>query len=310
MKNSSAWVHRPDLSGYLSDGYLKLEEEALLASGVTRYTFGALPANDASPDIVVTSSNTSIQQLAESGLFKNTRLIIHPNSGYDNFSVDFVRKFKGEIILGNTLRARAVADYILKGVVTYATAALPKTESWDQKRSFPRQLLQSKKALVIGLGYIGKLVRAGLESFGTKVFVYDPFQGESKLPNLGEIQIVCLCASLNPSSKNLINQIFLEQLPNDFLLINAARGGLVDLKALIQTLKKKPKSFALLDVFPEEPFAIESFKDLHNLHCTSHIAGVYDQLSEQMIKFITEVASGTQTKYPRLKDRLIDNVLL
>ena len=239
------WVHRPDLSGYLEQGYLKTEESTLLAVGVTRYTFGPLSPQRKSPGIVITSSNTRIQELADLGLLKDTQLIIHPNSGYDNFSVDFVRQFKGNVILGNSLRARAVADYILQGVLTYAhfstmknnshySGPLPKTTTWDKKRSYPRQLLETMQALVIGLGHVGKLVQQGLESLGIKVSLFDPFIiANTPFPPLRDHKIVCLCASLNPSSQNMVNQEFLAKLPEDFLLINAARGGLVDFSALI-----------------------------------------------------------------------------
>ncbi|MBI2520640.1 MAG: hypothetical protein HYV97_09490 [Bdellovibrio sp.] len=323
------WVHRPDISGYLEHQYLKSEESILLASGIGRYTFGPeVSLNGQSPDIIITTSNTKTQELADSGVLKNTRLIIHPNSGHDNFSVDFVRQFKGRIILGNTLRARAVADYILHGVLTYAHYAtmhlnshyhgpLPKTVTWDDKRRYPRQLLETKQALVIGFGHIGKLVKQGLDSVGIKVTVYDPFLlSQTPLPVLQDQNIICLCASLNPTSQYLVNQKFLEQLPENFLLINAARGGLVDFSALIQSLEVNTSAFALLDVFPYEPFAFDHTQAPPNLHCTSHIAGVFDQLPMKMLAFIKDAVTqfindpNGKTEYPILKDRLRENFLI
>jgi len=317
---SSLWVHRPDLSGYLAQGYLKAEESLLLAAGVTRYTFGPLVPQGPSPDIIITTSNTRTEDLR----LQNTQLIIHPNSGYDNFSVDFVRKFKGSIVLGNALRARAVADYILQGVLSYAhfstmpgNSPFPKTTTWDYKRSYPRQLLETKQALVIGLGHIGKLVKQGLESLGIRVAVYDPFIMEkTPLPSLTDKDIVCLCASLNPRSHHLVNQEFLAQLPANCLLINAARGGLVELSSLIRWLEVNPCAFALLDVFPDEPFAFEIYRELGNLHCTSHIAGVYNQLPDNMLTFIKNVVAQfiadptSAAGYPILKDRLRENFLI
>ena len=86
----------------------------------------------------------------------------------------------------------------------------------------------------------------------------------------------------------MINREALNELPSDFLIINAARGPLIDEKVLIEKLKQNPHAYAVLDVFEEEPFS-HQFEGLTNIHLTSHIAGVSSHLPDHMISFEEKV---------------------
>ena len=75
----------------------------------------------------------------------------------------------------------------------------------------------------------------------------------------------------------------------DVLLINPARGKHIHWPSMIEFLKNNKNATAYIDVFPEEPFPIEDYTNLNNLKMTSHIAGVFDELSNKIIEFEKKV---------------------
>ena len=97
-------------SKYFSSDFLRKEEEELQQFG----TYQSMPIEKESrPNISITNTDISIESLWNSGSFEQTRLIIHPNSGYDNFSKKFIQESGIPVILGNPIRQEAVVAYCL-----------------------------------------------------------------------------------------------------------------------------------------------------------------------------------------------------
>ena len=267
-------------------------------------------------EILITNTLTDIAALDT----KNLQLIIHTNSGYDNFPLDFVKRVDFPIIVGNEIRAQAVSEYILfclfKRFGTFAHQT-----NWDRKLK-NRFLLKEKNILIVGYGHVGKLVKKSLEPLAGNIFVVDPFvEGCSESlhdVSLDLCDVVILCPSLNPTSFHLINKEILEKLPNDLTLINPSRGNLVAQKDLLEFLKKNGHAFAFLDVFEKEPHDL-AFPEITNLFTTSHIAGVFENLDDQIINFERRVLQdffdrpsdfSTIYKNSLLKNRIKDNFLV
>jgi phosphoglycerate dehydrogenase-like enzyme len=205
--------------------------------------------------ILVTNTHTQLKDLAPA-LLKKTRLIIHPNSGYDHFAGD-VEVWKNiPVVIGHTIRAQAVAEYSISALFE-GLVELPQHLAWNKERTWERKLLKGTDVWVFGYGHIGKIIADTLSTLGMKITIVDPFISHCphkhlkswKEGNVKEARVVITACGLNSTSNKLFNEEFFSHASDDLLFINGARGKLVDEKALREFLLTHPKAFAFLDVF-------------------------------------------------------------
>ena len=172
---------------------------------------------------------------------------------------------------------------------------------------------------VIGAGYVGKHLISLLRNFNVKILLYDPCISEEEAKRLGvekvilnklmrSSDVISLHAPSLPSTYHMINEEKLKLMKEDSLLINTARGSLIDEKALANVLRKK-KIFALLDVTePEPPDKKSPLRKMENVVLTPHIAGaVSNNMFRQGNFAITELErffSGKPPLYPVTEDML------
>lgn len=282
-------ILRLNLAGYQDSRFLK-REKAFLEEKLPVKVILETKQIGPEPLVLITNTHSDLKKLSPA-LLSQTQLMIHPNSGFDNFSTNFVKKVKFPIILGNPIRAQAVSEYVISTLFQHF-CPIPSHQKWQ--RNFPRNLLQEENILIVGFGHVGKILKKSLKALGLKVQVYDPFKQKKQK---GKSSVLIVAASLNSTSKNLINKNFMEKyLTEDFVLINPARGEIVQEQDLLRHLKNHPKSYAYLDVFCQEPNDFKSFK-LKNLNCTSHIAGIFQDIDQRILDFETRVLYDFIIKY-------------
>lgn len=286
-------IYRRDFSSYFSADFAQQEKSLInqmIPAGSEFYYCTEAPLNNwrsaADELIILTNSQSDFKAFAPD-LLDKTSLLIHANSGYDNISAEFVKKAKFPLVIGNEIRAEAVATYVLSCLFDHE-ANVPFCSQWDNKRSWPRRLISELKILILGHGHIAQICTQVLRTLGATIEVYDPFQGMNDL-NLSQADVIIPLASLNSTSKHLMNREFFSQLKENVLIINGARGGLIDEAQLLSYLKTHPQAFAYLDVFEKEPFDASQFKDYQNLKLSSHVAGVYQNLDRELIKYELKV---------------------
>jgi len=258
--------------------------------------------------IVLTNSNTPEDLLRQIPLAQ-IKLLIHPNSGYDNFSPAYVQAAHFPIVLGHQLRAQAVTEYIMAALLA-GTSPLPQQTAWDPTRQFPgRHLIAGQHIFLSGFGHIGQKVAALLATFGAHLYIYDPFKTTQIQAAIArglpaqvlaweqipwpKIDAIILACSLNPTSQHQLSAAIVGQLQNQVILINSARGGLVTEEALALFLAKAGRQ-AFIDTWEHEPHP--SF-DWHHpqLQASSHIAGVYPELGLHMISYIGRCLQAWQS---------------
>lgn len=137
---------------------------------------------------------------------------------------------------------------------------------------------------IVGCGHIGKDLIQLLRPFNCNILVNDilklndfcksyAVQQVSLHELIVSSDVVTLHLPFDSSTQNILNSNRLSLLKQDAILINLARGGLVDEKALIKLLKSKKLSGAALDVFKNEPLTDFDFLSLDNVIITPHIGG-------------------------------------
>jgi D-3-phosphoglycerate dehydrogenase / 2-oxoglutarate reductase len=166
-----------------------------------------------------------------------------------------------------------------------------KSGRWDFRLGAPIHRLQGKTVGLVGCGRIGSRVAARIPAFGMNVTAFDPYirdAGEqvtlSDWDTVLKSDIISLHCPLNESTRHLISEEAFGKMERNPLLINTARGPIVDEQALIRALQRGRISGAGLDVTEKEPPAPDHpFLKMENVILTPH-AGYYSRESISEVK--------------------------
>ena len=195
---------------------------------------------------------------------------------------------------------RSVAELVL-GEILLLMLNVPQANAevhrgvWNKSAAGSHEV-RGKKLGIIGYGHIGSQLSIIAESLGMDVYFYDienklPLGNAKQVRSLEELLSSCDVVSLHvpelPSTKNLMNAERIAQLKQGAILINAARGTVVDIDALAQALKDGKIHGAAIDVFPIEPASInEEFvsplREFDNVILTPHIGGSTAEAQENI----------------------------
>jgi (S)-sulfolactate dehydrogenase len=194
----------------------------------------------------------------------------------------------------------AVAEYVVSAALMLLRRAWFVTPQviagdWPRMAAMGRELAGKRLGLV-GYGAIARLTARRAVSLGAEIAAYDPFVADSdpawsgvSRVSLDDLlctsDVVSLHTPLTPQTRRLIDAGALDRLKPSAIVINAARGGVVDEAALCQALKAGRLGGAALDVFETEPVTAASaahFQGVPNLILTPHIAGVTEESNERV----------------------------
>jgi phosphoglycerate dehydrogenase-like enzyme len=169
-----------------------------------------------------------------------------------------------------------------------------RTGGWPRGREATPWELSGATVGLVGYGTIGRLVARRLDGFAVRILVTDPAApavAGVRLVELDELlrasHVVSLHAPLTPATAGLIGSRRIALMRRDAVLVNTARGGLVDEPALIEALEAGRIRAAALDVFADEPPAAAHLRRLPNLILTPHMAGVSERSVAEMTRQAT-----------------------
>ncbi|MFC4174767.1 2-hydroxyacid dehydrogenase [Microvirga sp. GCM10011540] len=219
------------------------------------------------------------------GYLPNLEVIASFGVGYDN--VDVVEAARRGIVVTNTpdvLNAE-VADLTI-GLLIATLRQIPQADRYLRagqwlKAPFPLSpTLRERKVGIIGLGRIGKAIARRLEGFDVSIAYHGRTRQEGVAyayhPTLKGMAEACdVLIAITPggaSTKHLINAEILKALGPNGVLINVARGSVVDERALIEALRSKTILAAGLDVFEDEPRVPQELIDMENVVLLPHVA--------------------------------------
>lgn len=199
--------------------------------------------------------------------------------------------------------ADAVAEYVMaaalhliRGRAFFATEAM-RAGAWPRGDCQGRELAGRTLGL-LGYGDIARRCARRAQAMGMAVVAHDPLVERAegaRLLTLEELlataDVLSLHVPLTESTRGLLDAVRLARMKPDAILINTARGGIVDEVALSAALKAGRLGGAALDVFAVEPLdaaTAEIFQDVPNLILTPHIAGVTEESNERVSAMIAE----------------------
>jgi len=255
--------------------------------------------------IAVRSSTTLHGDLLDAAT--NVKVLGRAGIGVDNIDIPSCSR-RGIVVMntpfGNTITTAELAIAHIVSAARQIPQATASTRAglWE-KSAFMGMELTGKKAGVIGAGNIGAIVCDRLKGLHMSVYVYDPFisderaaaMGVSKVGTVEElakmVDILTIHVPLLDVTRNLINADVLRSMKQGSILVNCARGGIVDEKALYKVCKSRHLRAAALDVYEDEPARDNPLFQLDNVTFTPHIGACSDEAQENVAVQIAEQMS-------------------
>ncbi len=238
---------------------------------------------------------------------KRVKVIGRAGIGVDNIDVEACSR-RGVVVMntpfGNTVTTAelAIAHLVAAARMIPQADASTRAGKWEKSR-FMGMELTGKTAGVIGAGNIGAIVCDRLRGLHMKVLVYDPFISQERAEAMGvhkvetvedlvaQVDVLTIHVPLLDATRNLIDADMLARMKKGLILINCARGGIVDEEALYDACKSGHLRAAALDVYASEPARDNRLFELENVTFTPHIGASTDEAQENVAVQIAEQMS-------------------
>lgn len=244
-------------------------------------------------------------------LFSALKIIQLTSAGLDRAPLDYIRKNNIQLFNARGVYSIPMAEWALGRILEHykhfrTFNAAQQNKHWEKDRSV--RDINGTKTAIVGAGNIGQEVAKRLSIFGSAIIGYDVFLGDrpffedvhhvSTLEfEIHNYDVVVLTAPLTDETKHMISRPILKSMKRDSMLVNMARGGLVDTEALVEVLKERPDLFAALDVFEEEPLtASHTLWDLPNVAITPHNSFVSAGNNERLFQVTFQNIQRVLTK--------------
>ena len=253
----------------------------------------------------------------------NLKVVGRAGIGVDNIDVPACTR-RGVIVmntpLGNAITTAEHAMAMMLALARHIPQANSSTHAgkWEKSR-FMGVELTGKLLGLIGAGNIGSIVAKKAIGYGLHVQAYDPFLTEERADRLGvkkveldellkTSDIISLHVPKTPETSNIISANAINQMKPGSMLINCARGGLVDELALRVALESGHLKGAALDVYEVEPARENPLFELDNVICTPHLGAstveaqekVAIQIAEQISDYLTSGAVNNAINAPSI----------
>lgn len=237
--------------------------------------------------------------------------------GLDNIDLDACRRRSIAVFPAIGANNVSVAEYVITAALILLRGAwLSSSElaagAWPRNELIGRELA-GKVIGLIGFGAIARDVAKRAAALGMSVQAFDLFLAEDDPAWRGTTRVdmarlletsdvVSLHVPLTDGTRRLIDAAALRSMRCDAILINTARGGVVDEDALAAALRERRIGGAALDVFAEEPLSAESgrkFAALTNVLLTPHIAGVTQESNVRVSRLVADKVAEHLKRVPQ-----------
>jgi D-3-phosphoglycerate dehydrogenase len=253
----------------------------------------------------------------------NLRVVGRAGIGVDNIDVKAATA-KGIIVMntpfGNSITTAEHALSLMMALARQIPDADRSTQAgkWEKSKFMGVELF-AKTLGVIGCGNIGSIVADRALGLRMKVVAFDPFLSTERAIELGVQKVeleellrradfITLHAPLTDKTRNIIDAAQLRKTKKGVRIVNCARGGLVDEKALAEAIKTGQVAGAAFDVFEVEPAKDSPLFGLPNVICTPHLGAatgeaqenVALQVAEQMSDYLLKGAISNAVNFPNI----------
>ncbi|MCC7217882.1 MAG: hydroxyacid dehydrogenase [Burkholderiales bacterium] len=257
-------------------------------------------------DAIVVRNRTQVRGALVDALAR-CRVVGRLGVGLDNIDVAACEAKGMKVIPATGANALAVAEYVVGTALVllrgaYLSSAAVASGKWPRAALSAGRETAGKTLGLVGFGSIGQLTATRARALGMEVIAHDPLLGAGhpayaaagvRAAGLDEVvraaDVVSLHVPLVESTRNLFSAARIASMKPGAVLVNTARGGIVDEVALVRALKDGHLAGAAIDVFAAEPLpASPHFEDCPNLILTPHVAGVTAEANERVSFLIAD----------------------
>jgi D-3-phosphoglycerate dehydrogenase / 2-oxoglutarate reductase len=261
----------------------------------------------------------------------NLKIVGRAGVGVDNIDVDAATK-RGIVVInapnGNTISTAEHTFAMMASLVRHIPQANISVKSREWNRSaFVGTELYNKQLGIIGFGRIGSEIAKRAKAFGMKVCVFDPFLTATRAEKLGvssvsldsllaAADIITVHTPLTKETKGLLNHETLAKTKKGVYLLNCARGGIIDEKALIHYLEIGHVKGAALDVFEVEPPVDNKLLEFPQVITTPHLGAstkeaqlnVAEDVAFEIIQFLEGKPVSSSINLPAISKEVFETV--
>lgn len=225
------------------------------------------------------------------------------SAGVDHLPVERMQRHGITVTTASGVHPDPIAEYVYGSILAWERGLFQcrdreKQRAWPTMR--PREV-SGRTMAIIGVGAIGRAIAERGDAFGLDVTGVDPDHDETlehidtwHLPDtltdaVQDAAYVVLACPLNDATRGMVDATVLDAMPDDALLVNIARGGVVDQDALVTALQADRIGGAVLDVFEEEPLPEDSpLWTIQDCVVTPHMSGATPRYAERLADVFTE----------------------
>lgn len=246
--------------------------------------------------IIVRSATKVTKEVIEAA--DNLKVIGRAGIGLDNIDLVTAKNKGIKVVNTPTATSISVAELAV-GMMFSAVRRIPqasvstKSGKWEKKK-FKGFELYGKKLGIIGIGRIGSEVAKRAKSFGMEVIAYDPYVKTSEYGKivdfdtlLKESDYISLHIPKTDETKHILNKEAFDKMKEGVVIVNCARGGVVDENALYDAINAGKVRIACVDVYENEPAKENKLFDLEQVVVTPHIGA---QTKEGQTRAGTQIA--------------------
>ncbi len=246
--------------------------------------------------IIIRSATKVTKEVIDAA--NNLKVIGRAGIGLDNVDRDAAKERGVKVVNTPTATSISVAELAL-GMMFSAARRIPqasvstKSSKWEKKK-FKGFELYGKKLGIIGIGRIGSEMAKRAKALGMEVIAYDPYVKTSDYANivdldtlLKESDYISLHIPKTSETEHILDKTAFDKMKEGVVIINCARGGVVDENALYDAINGEKVRIACVDVFESEPAKDNKLFDLEQVIVTPHIGA---QTKEGQTRAGTQIA--------------------
>ena len=266
---------------------------------------------------LVAGSDKVTKRVLEAGS-PTLKIVAKQGVGYNTLDIEAAKELGIAVTITPGANSKSVADLTM-GLILNAARNISGMDRAIRNNEWYRYTgceLNNKIIGIVGMGHIGGEVAKRAYAFGMKILAYDIYPRQDFIEKYNvtyvsleklfkQSDVITLHAPAIKATENMINRDSLNLMKSTAILVNAARGELINEEDLYEALKNKKIGFAALDVYKNEPLKNSKLTDLENIVFTAH-AGAYTKsaiigagviASEEIVR----VLSGEEPKFNVIK---------
>ena len=243
----------------------------------------------------------------------------------DSLDLEAIKAKDIPVYVNSGVNAESVAEHTMM-LILASLKKLPQVDKttkggiWKkQAQGVKNRELNGMTVGLIGMGNIGRRVARMLGGFDVEILYYDAYpaskavEEELKLKRVGldellhASDIVSLHCPLTDETRHIINSDAIKKMKDGAIIVNTARGGLIDEVALISALKSGKLGYAGLDVYEQEPPGESELFELDNVITTPHIGGItYDSFYRMMSGAMRNIRLFDEGRFDEIEQYKLD----